>query len=339
MFTRRKFLALCAASPAMPLRADDAEPYVAAQPHMGCLWTVKLYAPPEKAAAAATDVFAKIAELDAALSDYRPDSELMKLCAAAGKGPQPVSDVLFRVLQQSREASEQSDGMFDITLGPCTRLWRASRKARKLPDRETLDAARKLVDWRAVKLDPERRTAELTLLGMQLDAGGIAKGFAQDECLALLRKKHNITAALIDAAGEVAVGTAPPGRKKWTVALEPMKGGAPDAAAELADVTEAAVATSGDLHQSVEISGTRYSHIVDPRTGLGMTQRAQVSLIAPGAALADWLATALCLLDEEKGRKLLAKHPGAEARVQKEGADGKRSEWRSPGLAALLRRK
>ncbi len=162
------------------------------EPHMGTRFQIVVYAPDEDAARqAATDAFARIAALNATMSDYDKTSELMRLCARAGGPPVPVSAELFFVLSRAQEVSRQSGGAFDVTVGPVVKLWRRARKLRKLPDAEKLAEARALVGWRNVRLDEKKRSVQLLKPGMQLDLGGIAKGYAADEALAVL-KKHGI---------------------------------------------------------------------------------------------------------------------------------------------------
>src|SRR5205807_2426091 len=154
--------------------------------------------------------FARVASLDASMSDYRQESELMRLCAKAGGPPVRVSDELFFVLRRAEEVSRRSDGAFDVTVGPVVRLWRRARRTQKLPDRDQLAQALARVGYKNVRLDARARTVQLLKPGMQLDLGGIAKGYAADEALKAL-KKHGVTRALVAAGGDVAMSGPPPG--------------------------------------------------------------------------------------------------------------------------------
>jgi len=281
---------------------------------MGCLWTLTLPGtPPDLAEKASTACFAEIARLNTIFSDYEPTSELNQLCEKAGQAaPVRVSAELFDILERSRKTSELTGGLFDITMGPCIRLWRRSRRRSELPEAATLAKARGLAGYQHLVLDPAARTARLAMPGMQLDLGGIAKGWTQDACLKLLHEKFRLTCVLLDAAGEVAAGSPPAGRDSWQIGLQPSGS---EAAVRIA-LTNANVATSGDHFQYVEIGGQRYSHIIDPRTGLGTTISRQASLIAPTGALADSLTKLLCLLPPEESLPLLQKHhPGLQARI------------------------
>jgi len=233
--------------------------------------------------------FSRIAELDEELSDYKPDSELNRLCRTHGK-PVHVSEDLLRVLEASLKLSALTDGAFDVTIGPVTHLWRLG----KLPDVETM--AR--VGWRNVVLDKKHRTVELRLSGMQLDLGAIGKGYAADEALKTLRGL-GVTRALIAVSGDIAAGDAPPGTKGWRIGLEP--------AGEEILLHNAAVATSGDSEQSREIGGVRYSHIIDPKTGWGLRSAITVTVVARRGVDADPIGMAVCVIGETRGRAIFEK--------------------------------
>ena len=285
-----------------------------AEPHMGCLWTLTLPdLAPDLAGEAARAVFAEIARLNAIFTDYDASSELNRLCAKAGQeAPVPVSAELFDILERSWKMAEFSGGIFDITLAPCVRLWRRSRRRGELPEADALAKARALTGWQAMELDAAARTARLANPGMQLDLGGIAKGWTQDACLKLLRDRFQITSVLLDAAGQVAAGIPPVGRDFWKIALQAVRG----ATTDRIPLREANVATSGDHFQFVEIGGRRYSHLIDPRTGLGSTISRQGTVIAPTGAVADPLTKLLCLMDPDASLALIkTKFPEVQARV------------------------
>jgi FAD:protein FMN transferase len=289
------------------------------EPHMGTRFQIILYAPDENAAKkAATDAFARIASLNAIMSDYDPTSELMRLCAQAGGPPVRVSSELFFVLSQAQEVSRQSGGAFDVTVGPVVKLWRKARKQHKLPDPQKLAEARALVGWRNVRLDPDKRMVHLLKPGMQLDLGGIAKGYAADEALAVL-KKHGIDRALVAAGGDIAVSGPPPEADGWKIAIAAL----PDEKDPGRLILHhAAVSTSGDAEQFVEIDGKRYSHIVDPRTGIGLLGRMSATVVARRGIDADSLTKVLAVLGAEKGIKIIEGHAGASARmVRKKGEE------------------
>jgi thiamine biosynthesis lipoprotein len=283
---------------------------------MGTTFRVVLYAPDKPTAdAAAKAAFARVAELDGIMSDYKKDSELMRLCAAFAKQvgePVPVSADLFAVLSKAEGLSKASDGAFDVTVGPVVQLWRHARRTQQLPDKDELAAAMAKVGYRKVQLDPMKRAVKLLTPGMQLDLGGIAKGYAADQALKLLREKFGIKQALLAAAGDITCGDPPPDKEAWLVDIAPIAKGQKPRTLKLAN---AAVSTSGDLEQFVEIGGVRYSHIVDPKTGLGITGRRSVTVIARQGVTADSMTKAVMLMPREKALALVDATPGAAAYI------------------------
>ncbi len=296
-------------------RSYSAEPatgrYRFSEPHMGTLFQITLIADSQaQADRAARAAFARIAELDGIMSDYRPASELMQLCAKAGGEAVSVSDDLFFVLKRAREVARLSDGAFDITVGPLSRLWRQSRRTQLLPAPDILAAARARVGWENVILDRKAQTVKLLKPKMQLDLGGIAKGYAADEAHKVL-KKHGVTRAIVAAGGDVTASDAPPGEAGWIVGIVPLKPGGPMPWFRLKN---GSISTSGDLNQFAVIDGKRYSHIVDPRTGLGLPGQMSVSVVAPDGITADSLTKVACILGPEKALPILAKIPGVQVR-------------------------
>ena len=205
--------------------------------------------------------------------------------------PVKVSDDLFAVLEQAAAMSMASDGAFDATVGPVVQLWRLARRTQQMPDAKEFAEARSRVGWQKVQLDAKARTVKLLTPGMQLDLGGIAKGFAADEALKVLREKFGITSALVAASGDIACGDPPPGKDAWLVDIAPLARNQKPRRLHLAN---AAVSTSGDLEQFVVINGVRYSHVLDPRTGLGLTGRNSVTVIAPNGITADSTVLMIC---------------------------------------------
>jgi len=300
--------------------------FEAAEPHMGTLVGIKLYARNElQAKTAFRAAFDRIAQLDEMLSDYKPASELNRISRTALRRPVKVSDDLFRVLAAAQQLAEDTGGAFDVTVGPVVSLWREARKERHLPDPDLLDAALSHCSYRKLHLDKAAQTVTLDEEGMQLDVGGIAKGYAADAALDVLRRL-GIRSALVAASGDLAFSDAPPGHRGWKVAIA-----ASDSVLEL---TNAAVSTSGDSEQYVEANGKRYSHIIDPATGIALTNSTTVTVVAPRGIVADPLATAISVLGEHQGRKLAAKHAGVAVYIRGSSATVSSSKGRHPGRAS-----
>jgi thiamine biosynthesis lipoprotein len=296
--------------------------------------------------------FDRIAELEQIMSDYRPTSELMQLCAKSGGPPVPISPDLHRVLSTGQQIAAQSQGAFDMTLGPLTQLWRATRKSQQLPSLETLQEARSRTGYQNLLVLPSQLatgnwqlatsppTAQLLQPNMLLDLGGIAKGDAGDQALATLHH-HGIPSALYQAGGDIVLSNPPPNTQGWTITIphspdDEFKGQAATGNGQAKDqggpsslpsslaprpsplapspsstllLSNCAISTSGDTTQHVTIDNTRYSHLLDPRTGLGLTTRTLATVIAPKGLLADPLSKAASLLPPDELRQLLTRHP------------------------------
>jgi thiamine biosynthesis lipoprotein len=284
---------------------------------MGMPIRVVLYAETQELAErGAKAVFAKFSALNDIASDYKDDSEIMRLCRAASLQPNeafPVSEDLAAMLGFGQNLSQQSDGAFDLTAGPLTQLWRKTKRSRKLPADDVLQAARAAVDYRALVLAKDaagKTTAALNKPNMRLDLGGIAVGYAIDQSLAELQRL-GIERAMIDSSGDIGCSGPPPGEHGWRIGVAPLN---PNTApSRYLRLCNAALTTSGDAYQHITLDGQRYSHIVDPATGLGLTRPIATTVIARDCMTADALATAVCILGRERGFKLLENYPGSDA--------------------------
>lgn len=327
---------VCRADP--PESSSSLKRFEFTRPHMGTVFRLVLYAEDEGLARRAAEAaFARVADLDNKLSDYREDSELMRLCQRAGGEPVHVSRDLFTVLEAAQDLARRSGGAFDVTIGPLSRLWRRSRRQRELPSAERLAQARSLVGYEKVILDPNQQTVRLTQPGMVLDLGGIAKGFAADEAQKVLQSS-GIRSALVAAGGDIVVSDAPPDAPAWRIGIAPLDDPNRPPTRTLS-LVRAAVSTSGDAEQFVEINGVRYSHILDPKTGLGLVGRQSVTVIAPHGTTSDGLATAVSVLKPEEGLKLVESLPGTAAWIVVRDTKGER-EYRSsrwPGTQSLTK--
>jgi FAD:protein FMN transferase len=319
---------------------------------MGTEFKIILYAPNQKLARrAAQKAFTRIAQMDATMSDYKETSELSRFCHKASKNPVTISRDLFRVLAASQKLSARSRGAFDVTIGAVGRLWRRARRTNEMPEPARLAQALALTGYKKLHLDGKRRSAWLDKEGMLLDLGGIAKGFAADEAMRVLQQQ-GIRSALIAAGGDIVVSEAPPQKRGWLVAVlsaqakekqtlpaqgnasaqadpsssQPLRASsvqpADDSLANHLLLTNAAVSTSGDAEQFVELGGVRYSHIVDPRTGLGVVGQSSVTVVARRGIDADGLATAASVLGAERGLQLIDATAGAAALMVKRGERG-----------------
>lgn len=266
---------------------------------MGVEATVSVAVEEEAVAVEAGRVaFARLAELEQVMSDYRPTSELMRLCATRDVAV-PVSEDLFVALARSESMRRSTGGLFDISVGPLTLLWRESRRAGTFPSDEAIREARERSGGEAIELDERARTVTLRRADMRLDLGGIGKGYAAAKAVETLRS-HGTPRVLVAIAGDIAAGDPPAGRRGWTIEVD-----RPNGQRERIELANASVSTSGDREQFLEREGVRYSHILDPRTGLGATTQRQVTVVGPDGAIVDALASALSIADDRTLRTLL----------------------------------
>jgi thiamine biosynthesis lipoprotein len=285
---------------------------------MGMAFRIVLYAPAQNAGdAAAEAAFARIKQLNDIMSDYDEDSELSKLSNTSGSGrPVSVSPDLWFVLSHAQDLAVRSDGAFDVTVGPLVNLWRRARRQHRLPDPEGLAKARQAVGYHHVQLDPATHTVELLVPNMKLDLGGIAKGYAIGEALKTLRQLE-IDHALVEGGGDVAVSNPPPGKEGWRFELSSLDV-TNAAVVRFLSLKNVAISTSGDLYQRLEIDGKRYSHIVDPRTGIGLTDHSLVNVIAPDSITADSLTKVVSVLGPEKGLRFIEQTYNVAARIMRD---------------------
>ena len=300
--------------------APDLQRYESVEPHMGTLVRITVYAPGEQAAKDAfRAAFARIRDLDGILSDYRPDSELNRVTAAAVGRPIRVSADLSAVLAASQRLAHATGGAFDVTQGPVVRLWRAARKTARPPDAAAVQEAAARSGYRKLHVDGAARTVMCDVPGMALDVGGIGKGYAASEALDALGRA-GIRSALVAISGDLAFSEAPPGQRGWRIGVSPA-----DPALSLPAVLElanAAVSTAGGSEQHLTAGGRRYSHIIDPSSGLGLVDDISVTVIARRGLEADGLDTAISVLGPERGLALIESSPGAAALIVRRTSAG-----------------
>lgn len=277
---------------------------------MGATWTVAVYGEDRfKEDAAIDDAFEEVRRLDHLLSNYRPDSELSALNRQAADGPAKVSEELFTLLAACQEYSLQSGGAFDITVGPLMKVWGFYKGTGRFPHRDEIRTAMGRVGWRRVSLDPAARTVKFTARGMELDPGGIGKGYAVDRMAAIL-KQRGVTSALISAGTSsiYAIGT-PQGERGWKVSVRHPK----DARRTVQDffLKDESMSTSGNYEKFFMAGGKMYSHIMDPRTGYPSQGMLSVSVIAPKTLDSEAWTKPFYI----NGRKWAANHKNKQFRV------------------------
>ena len=289
---------------------------------MGVPFRIVLYAPSPAFAQRASDAaYARIKQLNDIMSDYDPDSELSRLSGTSGRGEAVhVNHDLWVVLARAQSLAERSGGAFDVTVGPYVNLWRQARREGTLPDPAQLRQAGQSVGYKLMKLDVTNHAVTLLAPNMRLDLGGIAKGYASDQGLHVLTR-FGIGSALVSGGGDIAVSGPPPAKRGWRIELPPLDvTNAPPARFVL--LTHAGLSTSGDLFQRLEANGKRYSHIVDPRTGIGLTDHSLVTVIAPDDFTADSLTKVMSVLNPD-GRAAVQPENTPHRRAYRAQAGGK----------------
>lgn len=255
----------------------------------------------------AREGFTIVDSLAAIFTDYEEESELNRFCAKAAPDADftPLSQPLFDILHQSKNAHKISRGTFDITVGKLSRLWRQARRSGEWPRSEMVAEALDKSGMKYLQVDAKTRSGRLLKKGIQLDLGGIAQGYIADTIMRFLQTR-GIENALIDVSGDIITRGHPPGKQAWVVAIN-----TPHHEEEwLHDhlyMNDNAVTTSGDLYQYMEHEGKRYSHIINPSTGYGITTRKSVTVVAKDAIVADWFTKAVSLLPHRKAIRVARK--------------------------------
>ena len=316
--------ALACAAPPPPPVAEISD----GRPAMGTILEITLFAPATPSAHETLDeLFALALRLDASLTLYDPKSELSRLNRSAGRGAIQVDPELARILAASVGYSRLTRGAFDVTVGPLVALWTQAGQTGALPSDAALERARALVG--ASQIEVEGTEVTLAHEGVSIDLGGIAKGWALDRMLPLLRDR-GIERALLDF-GQSSVWAlgAPPGAAGWRLLAR----GPDEAALGVLTLADQALSISGSLGEWVEIGGRRYGHVLDPRSGQALERRRQALVVAPNATLAEALSKGLLILGEVEGIELVAAQPGCEGMLV--DADG--GSWETSGWRAAVR--
>jgi thiamine biosynthesis lipoprotein len=282
-----------------------------ARPSMGSELRLTAWTTDERAALACFDaVFAEFDRLEAILTVWRRDSEIVRLNAAAGEHPVMVSPEVIEVLTIARQVSDWTDGTFDVTFGALADLWKFDHdQDNTIPDPALVRARLPLVDYRAIEIDPEARTVFLRRKGMRVHLGGIGKGYAVDRAVAIVRQ-HGIGNFMIQAGGDLYVGGLKDGRP-WRLGIRDPRGPANKSFATL-DLSDGTFSTSGDYERYFMKDGRRYHHILDLRRGEPARECRSVTLVSDRAVLADALAKGVFILGPNAGMALIERLPGIE---------------------------
>jgi len=291
---------------------QELEKFYFSQPHLGTMVQIAFYGSDQAAAKTLSkQCFARIVELNKTFSDYLEHSEVSQLCAKPLNQAHKVSDELLEVLIQAQKISAATNGAFDITIGRASKRWRKGRlKKQVLTDDKPVE-----VSYRDLVIDPKAKTVTLHKQ-LQIDLGGIAKGYIADELMKIL-KKGGIKQGAVIIGGEMVFSGAPPNKKGWIVGIERPS----HKLLGTLSLSNTALSTSGDSYQFYEADGKRHAHLIDPKSGKAKTNRLNVTTIATTAMLADSWATALRVSDQESAIKLAQANKEIEAAFVPFGKD------------------
>jgi thiamine biosynthesis lipoprotein len=292
--------------------ADSARHYEVARMSMACLYAIEAYAPQSvELEAAAEEALDEVDRIDRLMSHYKPDSPLSEINREAATHPVRPPRELFDFIAESVRYSSRSSGAFDITVGPLMKAWGFFRGDGRMPSSSELGAAARLVGVRHLRLDAEAGTVAFDAQGVELDLGGIAKGYAIDRAVRVLRAR-GVTAALVSAGGSTVYGIGqPPGAEAWAVDIQdPLDSRRSATTVRLRDRS---LSIAGRSEKGFEIGGVRYSHIMDPRTGRPVQGVLTVAVLSDTGTDGDALDDALFVLGPAASRQLLNQVPGTAA--------------------------
>jgi thiamine biosynthesis lipoprotein len=278
---------------------------------MGCLFEIYLCGDdPERLEGAAGEALAEIERLDRQLSHYQDDSDTARINALAASEWVRLEPALYRLLERCTVLSRSTDGAFDITTGPLEKAWGFYRGEGRVPPDDEIAALRSRTGMQRVRLDPDRSAVRFEAPGMELTFGAIGKGYALDAAAEILRFYDVESAVLHGGRSTIYALGAPPGAESWEFTLrDPRDRETPLKTVRLRDQV---ISTSGDYEQCFEADGTRYSHILDPRTGSPAQGMHSVWVIAPSAADSDALSTAFFVLGPDRAREFCRRRPELE---------------------------
>ncbi len=263
----------------------------------------------EEAEAAATEALRELHRIEGLMSNWKTDSEISRLNRESNGAPHKLSTELFHVISRAVYFSDVTSGAFDISARPLVQLWGFQGGAAKLPTGSEIDEALKRVGYKKLMLDVESESIILPP-GMELDLAGIAKGYAVDRSVAVL-KQHGVDRGMVNLGGNIYAIGSPPGKKGWTVGIRDPRGGRKVVGSLLLE--DEAVATSGNYENFVELEGKIYGHIIDPRIGEPVSRMLSVTVVASTALEADAISTGFFVLGPEGSRKALEMIEGVKA--------------------------
>ncbi|WP_242410214.1 FAD:protein FMN transferase [Flavobacterium sp. Root901] len=275
---------------------------------MGNSFTITVVCDNEKKANEHIDLaIEEIRRIEKLLTTYKEDSQTSLINNNAGLKPVRVDQEVFNLIERAVGISRITQGAFDISYGSIDKsLWNFDKTMTRLPDAETALKMVHLIDYRNIILDKENTTVFLKEKGMRIGFGGIGKGYAAEMAKQILIK-NNVQSGIINASGDLSAWGLQPNGRKWTIGVASPD--SPNAAFSYMEISNKAVATSGNYEKFVIIDGKKYSHTIDPKTGLPITGIKSVTIIAPNAEFADAMATPISVMGIKAGLFLIDQIP------------------------------
>jgi thiamine biosynthesis lipoprotein len=253
----------------------------------------------------------EISRIEKLISSWDPNSQTSAINRAAGQQPVKVSSELYDLIARSKKISELTSGAFDISFASMNHLYTFDRKERPLPDDKLIERAQSRVDWNKIILNPELQSVYLEDEGMKIGFGAIGKGYAANMAQKAMQKIEGVKGGIINASGDLSVwGMINQDQTAWTIKIADPKD--INKAMATLDVENTSVVTSGDYEQYFTSGGKRFSHIIDPQSGIPTTGIKSVTIVCDDAEIGDALATATFVLGVENGLYLINKLKGVE---------------------------
>jgi thiamine biosynthesis lipoprotein len=290
-----------------------AEPVLVERSHVSMGSSVNVSAWTTDAAAAETafaKVFAEFDRLDALMSVWKEESEIVRLNAAAGRSAVPIGADVREVLHAAQDVSKWTEGKFDVTFGALSGIWKFDHDIDgQVPDRAEIVSRLPFIDYRDLHIDNTAGTASLARDGMKVHLGGIGKGYAIDRGVTILRDA-GLTDFMIQSGGDLFL-SGRRGDRPWRIGIQDPRGD-PNTLFAAIEITDAAFSTSGDYERFFMRDGRRYHHIIDPDTGEPANRCRSVTIMAKASTIADGLSTGVFILGAEKGMALIERLPDVE---------------------------
>lgn len=270
----------------------------------------------------------EMSRIEYLISDWKPQSQISEVNRNAGIRAVKVDKEVFDLTQRAIQYSIISDGAFDISFASMDKIWKFDGEMEQLPDSATIQKAKEKIGYQNIILNSEESTIFLKLPGMKIGFGATGKGYAADRGREILQAQ-GVLSGIVNASGDMTIWS---DKKRWKIGVaSPSRG---QRLLKVVSIKNGAVTTSGDYNKYIEIDGKRYSHIINPRTGIPVTGLVSVTVFGDSAELANGLSTSIMVLGKEKGLMMLEKYPNYSCMI----VDNKGKIFYSENFKRVLKR-